>query len=159
MNLPLNIDLQQILLHLFNFTILAFGLYLLLYNPVKKFMREREDYYLGLDQNAVEKLESAEGMEATYKEKLDKAEIEIAQMKAQAVKEAQEAADLVIEKAKKEAEDLLKDARDTAMRERKKILADTQEEIASLAYTAAKRMVAQSATESLDQFLHAVKQE
>ncbi len=159
MNLPLNIDLQQILLHLLNFTILAFGLYLLLYNPVKKFMREREDYYLGLDQNAVEKLESAEGMEATYKEKLDKAEIEIAQMKAQAVKEAQEAADLVIEKAKKEAEDLLKDARDTAMRERKKILADTQEEIASLAYTAAKRMVAQSATESLDQFLHAVKQE
>lgn len=159
MNLPLNIDLQQILLHLFNFTILAFGLYLLLYNPVKKFMREREDYYLGLDQNAVEKLESAEGMEATYKEKLDKAEIEIAQMKAQAVKEAQEAADLVIEKAKKEAEGLLKDARDTAMREREKILADTQEEIASLAYTAAKRMVAQSATESLDQFLHAVKQE
>lgn len=31
MNIPLNIDWQQILLHLFNFAILAGGLYLLLY--------------------------------------------------------------------------------------------------------------------------------
>ena len=35
MNIPLNIDWQQILLHLLNFAILAGGLYLLLYKPVK----------------------------------------------------------------------------------------------------------------------------
>ena len=38
MNLPLNIDFQQIALHLLNFVILAGGLYLLLYNPLKNFM-------------------------------------------------------------------------------------------------------------------------
>ena len=36
MNIPLNIDFQQILLHLLNFAILGGGLYLLLYKPVKQ---------------------------------------------------------------------------------------------------------------------------
>ena len=31
--MPLNINFQQILLHMFNFVILAFGLYMLLYKP------------------------------------------------------------------------------------------------------------------------------
>ena len=35
MNIPLNIDWQQILLHFFNFSILVGGLYLLLFKPVK----------------------------------------------------------------------------------------------------------------------------
>ena len=41
MNLPLNIDLQQIFLHMLNFVILAGGLYFILYSPVKKFMDQR----------------------------------------------------------------------------------------------------------------------
>lgn len=45
MNIPLNIDWQQILLHMLNFTILALGLFLVLYNPVKKFMQKRKEYY------------------------------------------------------------------------------------------------------------------
>ena len=44
-NIPLNIDWQQILLHLLNFAILAGGLYLLLYKPVKAFMTKREGWY------------------------------------------------------------------------------------------------------------------
>ena len=35
MNIPLNIDWQQILLHLFNFVILAGGLYFILYKPTQ----------------------------------------------------------------------------------------------------------------------------
>ena len=45
MNIPLNIDWQQILLHLLNFAILAGGLYLLLYKPVKAFLAKRERFY------------------------------------------------------------------------------------------------------------------
>ena len=52
MNIPLNIDWQQILLHLFNFTILAGGLYLLLYRPVKEFMKKRDAYYQGINDQA-----------------------------------------------------------------------------------------------------------
>ena len=40
---PLNVDWQQILLHLLNFTILFGALYILLYKPVKDFMKGRAD--------------------------------------------------------------------------------------------------------------------
>ena len=43
--MPLNIDWQQILLHAFNFIILAAGLTFLLFKPVKKFMAAREESY------------------------------------------------------------------------------------------------------------------
>ena len=43
--MPLNIDWQQILLHLLNFLILFAGLYFILYKPVKKFMKKRADGY------------------------------------------------------------------------------------------------------------------
>ena len=59
MNIPLNIDWQQILLHLFNFAILVAGLYLLLYNPVKKFIKKREDHYVQVDQEAEGKRQEA----------------------------------------------------------------------------------------------------
>ena len=52
MGVPLNIDWQQILLHLFNFLILAGGLYLLLYKPVKAFMEKRRNYYADMDSKA-----------------------------------------------------------------------------------------------------------
>ena len=49
MNVPLNIDWQQILLHLLNFVILFAILYFLLYDPVKKFMDKRCEYYKNID--------------------------------------------------------------------------------------------------------------
>ena len=60
MNIPLNIDWQQILLHLLNFVILAGGLYLLLYKPVKTFMEKRQLYYQEQDAKAAKTLADAE---------------------------------------------------------------------------------------------------
>ena len=57
--LPLNIDFQQILLHLANFAILFVGLYILLYKPVKDFMAKREAHYKEMDDEATEKLNLA----------------------------------------------------------------------------------------------------
>ena len=53
-NIPLNIDWQQILLHLFNFSILVGGLYLLLFKPVKNFMDKRARHYADMESAAVE---------------------------------------------------------------------------------------------------------
>ena len=53
MNIPLNIDWQQILLHFFNFSILVGGLYLLLFKPVKRFMEKREKHYADMEAAAV----------------------------------------------------------------------------------------------------------
>ena len=45
MNMPLNIDWQQILLHVLNFTILFAVMYFFLFKPVKDFMEKREASY------------------------------------------------------------------------------------------------------------------
>ena len=66
---PLNIDWQQILLHLFNFTILFGALYILLYKPVKDFMEGREAHYADMDSRAEQALADAETSKASYEKK------------------------------------------------------------------------------------------
>ena len=77
--MPLNIDWQQILLHLLNFAILAFGLYLLLYHPIKKFMKKREESYREREDKANQTLESAREKSEEYARKLADADREIAE--------------------------------------------------------------------------------
>jgi F-type H+-transporting ATPase subunit b len=159
MNVPLNIDWQQILLHLLNFSVLTFGLYLLLYKPVKTFMDERAKHYETLDTQAKEKLEQAEKLEASYNKRLKDIEAEIENKKAGAAVEAKKAADLILRNARQQAEGLLSDAREAAQAERAKILDDSRQEIAYMAMTAAEKLLEQSASGALDQFLTAVKKE
>ena len=67
--MPLNIDWQQILLHLLNFVILFAGLWLLLYKPVKKFMNGRREKYEKMDADAEKKTAEAEEKRAEYEKK------------------------------------------------------------------------------------------
>ena len=68
--MPLNIDWQQILLHLLNFVILFAILYLLLYRPVKRFMGRRAEHYKKMDEEANANLAESERAKAEYAEKL-----------------------------------------------------------------------------------------
>lgn len=77
MNIPLNIDWQQILLHLLNFSVLTLGLYLLLYKPVRDFMEERVEHYRKQGNEAQEKLNQAEDLKISYRKRLDSIETEI----------------------------------------------------------------------------------
>ena len=86
---PLNIDWQQILLHLMNFAILAGGLYVLLYRPVKAFMAKREAYYQAQADQAEKTAQEAERLKADYQAKLDAAGEEILQEKKRAAQAAQ----------------------------------------------------------------------
>ena len=79
--MPLNIDWQQILLHLLNFTLLFGILYFLLYKPVKDFMDKRVQHYQELDDQAKEALAAAEAARSEQEQKLAAADEEIAAMK------------------------------------------------------------------------------
>lgn len=141
MNIPLNIDWQQILLHLFNFAILAFGLYFLLYKPVKQFMDKREDHYKTMDEEAEKTKAEAEGLKETYEKKLADADEEIRAQRAEAEKETRNDAAAEIARAKGEAQKILSDARTEAKEERERIIASSGKEIASLAAAAADKLV------------------
>ncbi len=141
MNIPLNIDWQQILLHLFNFSILAGGLYFLLYNPVKNFMDQRAAYYEGMDKKAAASLEHATALEEEYKNRLNLMDEELDQKKVQAAKDMEAMADSVLAGANKQKEQIIRDAQLAAEREKQKIIQDAREEIIELAMTATRKML------------------
>ena len=118
--MPLNIDFQQIFLHLLNFTILLGGLYFLLYRPVKDFMAKRTAYYEDLDRQAKERLAEAERSQEAYRQKLDQADAEIRQKNEQAQQAALDAAEAQLGQAREEAGRILARAREEAQAERER---------------------------------------
>lgn len=153
MNIPLNIDWQQILLHLFNFAILAGGLYLLLFKPVKDFMDKRRDYYQTMDDNANAKLSEADDLKAKYQEKLDKADDEIVQIKKDAMAKTQAETDEQLADAKKKADKMMADAKVNIERERNLMIEESKKEVAGLAIEATKKILAQSKDDAYGSFL------
>jgi F-type H+-transporting ATPase subunit b len=160
MNIPLNIDWQQILLHLFNFAILAVGLYILLYKPVRDFMDKRKDYYAELDRQANQKLSSAEKLSIEYEGKMAVVDNEIAEKKADAVKEMELYREAKIKKAEKETELILNEARAKAEDERSKIIASAKAEIADSVIFTAEKLIKKSidddCTDLLDDMIRKV---
>ena len=155
MNIPLNIDWQQILLHLLNFVILAGGLYLLLYKPVKTFMEKRQQYYQEQDAKAAKTLADAEKTMAEVRQQLKNADADAAAKLAAAQKSA--AMQRQLSDARAQAEQILADAHAAAQREHDKLLSDAQKELKDLAVTATEKLVLQSDGDAFDQFLDAAE--
>lgn len=157
MNIPLNIDVQQILLHLFNFAILSGGLYLLLYQPVKAFMEARTAYYETLDEKAKEALAQAQKMEQECRQRLSGAEEEASGKKQEMVRKAEEEAGETIKAAKMQAEKIVTQAQETARREHQKMLDSAQKEVTELASAAAGKLIQESLDQTYEQFLQAAQ--
>ena len=154
-NLPLNIDLQQIFLHLLNFTILLAGLYFLLYEPVKKFMNKRTAYYEDLDRQAKEKMEEARRVRRSYEERLMEAEEEIRQRGEEVQKSAAAQAQAQIQDAAEEAAHILAKAQAEARAERERMLNEVRGQISDMVAMAMERLVLDSTSTAYDQFLAA----
>ena len=140
-NLPLNIDIQQILLHLFNFAILFAGMYFILYKPVRKFMDAREAHFKELEEEAKGKVEEGEKAKEEYETKLKNAESEILANKEKAGKETFAERERIISAANEEAAGILKKARDKSVAEHDRIINDAQKEIAELVNEATQKIV------------------
>ena len=145
MNIPLNIDWQQILLHFFNFSILVGGLYLLLFKPVKDFMAKREQHYQAIDDDAAAKLREAE-------EKVKSADERVAALDNE-LTERQRAT------AKAEADKIIEAARAEGERERKKIVDDANREAVAIAEAAMDKLVNEHTSAAYDDFLKTVEGE
>ena len=139
--MPLNIDWQQILVHMFNFTILAGGLYFLLYKLVKSFMDSREADY-------AKREEEIEGMKkdnaAILEEcttRLKSIEKDISQRRAEAMRSAEKTAEAYIDNAKKESDRIIRHAQEEARRQKEKAVEEAREEIVELAAAMARKAV------------------
>ncbi len=157
--MPLNIDWQQILLHLFNFCILALVLYFLLYKPVKKFMAKRTAYYDEQAKSAENKLKEAEALKSEYSARLTAADEEIDKRRAEALHETAEYREKRLNEAEAEAEALIEKAKRDASRERKKIIDGAGKEIADMVGAAAEKIVLGSTDAAFESFLNAADKE
>lgn len=154
--MPLNIDWQQILLHLLNFVILAGGLYFLLYKPVEDFMGKRAEEYKRIDELSMQDRIETEAMRKEMQEKFDAVEEEIAQKRIKAGDEMEAEKQQMIADARAEARRILDTAGKTADQRAKKALADSNDEIRDLAMEAVRKMLL-SDEDALDKFLDAAE--
>lgn len=155
-NLPLNIDLVQILLHFLNFVILFAIMYFVLYKPVRKIMDERTQYYKKMEDDANANLASSEEKKAEYEAKLQKADEEIKELKEAAGKAGNEERERIIKSAKDEGASIIAAAKANATAEHDKIVADAQKEIAEIVDKATEKIVMDSNVDSYDSFLKSV---
>lgn len=152
--MPLNIDWQQILLHLFNFVLLFGILYFLLYKPVKDFMDRRVEYFRKMAEDAEADRKASQDAKEEYEKKLSFAEKEITAEKKKVHQEIEELQKAKKAQAQEEADKILEEARDLMEKERKKMLREAQNEIEEMAVTAIGKLVTDTSTsDAYDQFL------
>lgn len=151
--MPLNIDFQQILLHLLNFAILFTGLYILLYKPVKDFMKKRHDHYSEMDNRTRADLEGAEKTKKEYEDRLATANSEIQEKKNRFEADMNEMKKERIAEAEKEAGKIIANARETAEREKKRIIENADKEAKDIIAEAAENIVNASLSDNFDSFL------
>ncbi len=142
--MPLNIDIQQILLHLFNFFLLLAGCYLLLYRPVKNFMDKRDATYSEMDEQTKAALNEAEEMKASYASQLGDVDREIREKRAQESARIEEQTARQLKEAQEEADRILAEAHENAKMEHDRMIASAREEIVNLAAETAGKMIRQS---------------
>lgn len=155
----LGIDIQQIFLHLMNFGILFGGLYFILYNPVKKFMEKRTEYYKQMDEEAKKKLEEASVLKAEREESLNALDAEISEKRAEAEAEIRSYKETKTRAADEEAKKILDRAATAAKIEHDRIIQQSSSELTDLAVKAAKKVVDESVSDSYDRFLNAAEKE
>ena len=156
---PLNLDWQQILLHLMNFVILFAILYFLLYKPVRNFMDKRKQAYQEMDDQAHAAKEEAEGLKAQYEEQLANADAEIAEKKKAAMDAADRRAKDISKRAEEEAAGILSQAKKQAAAERDRIIGEAGDQITEMAKEAAEKAIFGSTSDAYDSFLEMVEEE
>ena len=134
---------------MFNLIILGFGLYYILYKPVKAFMDKREAYYKDLDDSANKKNEDADKLLKEYQDKLAKADEEIKDKKNVAMKELDDKVNSELNKAKEDAKRIVHD----------ELVESANKDICDLAIKATSKLVDKTLDDSYDEFLLAVKKE
>ena len=151
--MPLNINLQQILLHALNFVILFGAMYFLLYKPVKSFMDSRKAHYEKMDEDAKAVLAEAEKTKAGYEAQLKSADEEIARRQREANEALQHAVDERRAQAEQQAEEIIKKAHAAAASEHERVMEQAKGEISELMSAAAEKLVLSSTSDAYDKFL------
>ena len=144
--MPLNIDFLQVLLHLFNFILLAGGLTLLLFNPITKFLAAREEHFALLAKQNEEAAAKNQQLRLEYEQLLEDAREKIAKQKTDSEKEWAQISAGYIKEAKEKAALILQEAELEAETRKGAILSAAQTELSELVVSAAGKLLSDTVT-------------
>lgn len=130
--MPLNIDFQQILLHMLNFVILFAGLGLLLYTPVRRFLNKRRDDIAKKETELAQRAEQQQDILSHAKALEQQAQERAAADCSRMQKEAEEKAAALLQQAKEEAAAIRAKAEQDAKDIRAGALENARSELAEL---------------------------
>lgn len=137
----LGLSLTKFLLHLLNFAILFVALWLILYKPVMKFIKARQERIENEKKAAEENLRAAETAKAEEQEKLRTLDEEIERKRAAAEKELSAEMEEKIRQTEQRAEEIIKDAERQAAKQAEKVVLDAKEGIKDAAVALAENII------------------
>ncbi len=149
----LGISLGYLVSQIVNFSLLAVILYLLLYKPVLRILRERQERIARSLADVDAARENAARAQQDYDQRIAEAQRKAQEIIAEAAKAAEKVAADIQAEAQREADALRERTRQEANEEKGRILADVQSQIASLSVLAAERVLGQSVDETLQRKL------
>lgn len=152
--MPLNIDFFQVLLHMLNFVILAGALGFLLFDPVTKFMNNRQKQFADAAKENEEAAKANAELKAEYEQKFESTKVEVADMLRRAEADAANTAREYIDDARKKAAAIISNAEIEAEKRKEAILDSTQSEISELVLSATEKLLSDTATPERDSALY-----
>ena len=137
----LGLSLTKFLLHLLNFAILFVALWLILYKPVIKFIRERQARIEKEKADAAEALKRAEEACAEQESRLASLDAEIEEKRAVAESEIALVREEEMRKSEARAAEIVSDAERRAREEADRVVSEAREGIRDAAVTLAERII------------------
>lgn len=142
----LGITWESILLHLINLIVLTVGLYLLLFRPVKKMVRQRQEKVKQMQKENEELSEEVKQMKESSEKVLSDAKKEAAVIHENAVRVANQKADDIVSGAKQQARALMEQTQKEMEEERGKLREDIEQQIASVSVAVAEKVIEKQIT-------------
>ena len=151
-----NLDMQL----LFNTALMAMAIFVLfllmsnlLFNPARKFLKDRQDRIAKDISDAKEDKDSAAALKAEYESKLKEIHKEAEVILSEARQKALKNESKIIDEAKQEASRIIKRAQEEALLEKKHAMDDVKQEIIAIASLMAQKVVAASIDASVQDTL------
>ncbi|MBQ7712365.1 MAG: ATP synthase F0 subunit B [Clostridia bacterium] len=151
----LGLSLTKFLLHLLNFAILFTVLWIVLYKPVRKFIRERQERIEKQQKDAQENLRSSEEARKEAEDRLRALDEELAEKRAAAEKETEAACDRLVADASARAETIVKTAEEKAKRNADEVVAGAKASVKDVAVTLAESILGEKVDEVDDSLIDA----
>lgn len=142
----LHITWESIVLHLFNLVVLTVGLYFLLFRPVKKMIKQRQEKVKKIEKENADLNEEVKQMKSSSEKVLSEAKKEAAAIHESAVKVANQKADEIVAEARDRAKTLVSQTQRAMDEERGKLRADIEKQIADVSVAVAEKVLAKSIT-------------